>query len=89
MIPNKEYILQLLVKNHWSQNKFAQKAGVSKTTVSRWLKGLRGAGKDLISGIIIAFPCEPIDKLFFLPNVSPNGHTKAIGRDKMERSAVG
>lgn len=74
MVPNKEYILQLLVKNHWSQNKFAQKAGVSKTTISRWLKGLRGAGKDLISGIIVAFPNEPIDKLFFLPKALQNGN---------------
>lgn|GEM_PF-940812 len=67
MIPNKEYILQLLNKNRWSQNKFAQKAHVSKTTISRWLKGSRGAGKQLISGIIMAFPNEPIDKLFFCP----------------------
>jgi transcriptional regulator with XRE-family HTH domain len=77
MTPNKEYILQLLVKNHWSQNKFAQKAGVSKTTVSRWIKGTRGAGKDLIAGIIMAFPNEAIDKLFFLQKPSPNGYTKS------------
>lgn len=81
MIPNIEYIRQLLVKNHWSQNKFAQKAGVSKTTISRWLKGLRGAGKDLISGIILAFPNEPIDKLFFLTTVSLNGNAYKV-KDK-------
>lgn len=80
MIPNKEYILQLLNKNRWSQNKFAQKAHVSKTTISRWLKGSRGAGKQLISGVIMAFPNEPIDKLFFLPNASPNGDSRAFSR---------
>jgi len=66
MIPNKKYILDLLEKNNWSQNKLAIKAGVSKTTVSRWINGKRGAGKNLIAGLIRAFPNEPLDKLFFL-----------------------
>lgn len=78
MIPNKAYILQLIEKKQWSQNKFAQKAGVSKTTVSRWINGSRGAGKSLISGIITAFPKEPIGKLFFLPSVSPNSDTRKV-----------
>lgn len=72
MIPNKKYILDLLEKNNWSQNKLAIKAGVSKTTVSRWINGKRGAGKNLIAGLIRAFPNEPLDKLFFLDDMLPN-----------------
>lgn len=66
MKPNKEYIVQLIKDKNWSQNKFAMKAGVSKTTVSRWINGKRGAGAELIAGIIKAFPDEPIKRLFFL-----------------------
>lgn len=60
-------------KNNWSQNKLALKAGVSKTTVSRWINGKRGAGRELMSGFIRAFPSESIDKLFFLEVKLPNG----------------
>ncbi|AKA72313.1 helix-turn-helix transcriptional regulator [Clostridium scatologenes] len=66
MQPNKKYIIDLIHKSNWSQNKFAMKAGVSKTTISRWVNGKRGAGAELIAGIIRAFPNEPINKLFFL-----------------------
>lgn len=65
MQPNKDYIMELIQKSNWSQNKFAMKAGVSKTTVSRWINDKRGAGSELIAGIIRAFPNEPIEKLFF------------------------
>ncbi|EJO5348252.1 helix-turn-helix transcriptional regulator [Clostridium botulinum] len=66
MKPNKKYILYLMNKNNWSQNKLAQKAGGSNSTISRWINGKRGAGLELIGGIIKAFPNESIDKLFFL-----------------------
>lgn len=65
MRPNKEYILELINKNNWSQNNFAKKAGVSNATISRWINGKRGAGSELIAGIIRAFPNESINKLFF------------------------
>lgn len=77
MIPNKKYILDLLEKNNWSQNKLAIKAGVSKTTVSRWINGKRGAGKNLIAGLIRAFPNEPLDKLFFLDDMLPNSNEQS------------
>lgn len=79
MTANKEYIIELVNKNNWSQNKFAQKAGVSKTTISRWLHGKRGAGRRLMSGIIKAFPNEPLDKLFFLTKPLPNSNTRKAG----------
>ncbi|WP_251861405.1 helix-turn-helix transcriptional regulator [Clostridium sp. Marseille-Q2269] len=66
MRPNKEYIINLMYKNNWSQNKLAMKAEVSSATISRWINGQRGAGAQLIAGIIKAFPNEPLNKLFFL-----------------------
>lgn len=65
MTANREYIVSLINKKNWSQSDFARKAGVSKTTVSRWLKGKRGAGRAFMSGIIRAFPNEPLENLFF------------------------
>lgn len=64
MIPRKEYILMLIDKRGWSLNQFAAKAGVSRSMVSKWAKGERGAGADLIGGILRAFPEEDIKKLF-------------------------
>ncbi|WIF95093.1 helix-turn-helix transcriptional regulator [Caminicella sporogenes] len=71
---NKEYVQKLIKEKNWSQNQFARNAGVSKTTASRWLNGKRGAGRRLISGIIKAFPDEPLDKLFFLNELKPNSN---------------
>jgi DNA-binding XRE family transcriptional regulator len=66
MQPNRDYIVELMRKKNWSQNKLAMKAGVSNTTISRWINGQRGAGSELISGIIKAFPKESINNLFIL-----------------------
>ena len=63
---NVEYLKELLSERGWSQNKFALKAGVSRATVCRVIKGSRGAGKNMINGMIKVFPDEPISKLFFL-----------------------
>lgn len=77
--PNKEYIRLLINEKNWSHNKLAMKAGVSKTTISRWFNDKRGAGKGLISGILRAFPNEPIEKLFLMDRVEPNStKTKTI-----------
>lgn len=80
MQANKEYVQELIKKHNWSQNQFARNAGVSKTTASRWLRGERGAGRRLMSGIIKAFPNEPLEKLFFLEKPSPNRnkHVKEV-----------
>lgn len=66
MVANREYILKLIKKNNWTQTEFAKKIGISRTSVSRWVKGDRGAGRTFISGIIRTFPDEPLDKLFFM-----------------------
>lgn len=69
MVANKEYVLQLMKEKKMSMGNLAQRAGVSKTTISRWLSGKRGAGRDLMTGLRKAFPNEPIEKLFFFSPV--------------------
>jgi len=64
--PNKEYIYTLVCNKDWSWAELARKMGVSRAEVSRWLNGRRKGGSKFISGIIKAFPDEPLDKLFFL-----------------------
>lgn len=64
MIPEKDYILMLIKDKGWTLNQFATKAGVSCATVSRWINGKRGAGADLIGGILRVFPDENIRSLF-------------------------
>ncbi|MGI6464566.1 MAG: helix-turn-helix domain-containing protein [Methanobacterium sp.] len=67
MTPNKEYIFSLVCKYDWSWAELARRMEISKTEVSRWISGKRKGGRKLFSGLIKAFPDEPIDKLFFLP----------------------
>lgn len=49
--------------------------GVSKSETTRLLNGKRKGGSKVISGIIRAFPEEPLESLFFLPDVYPNVNT--------------
>lgn len=88
MEPNKNYILELLENLNWSQNKLAIKAGVSRTTISRWINGKRGAGKDLIAGLIRAFPNEPLDKLFFLGTMPPNSNEQIKNRISINKGGI-
>jgi transcriptional regulator with XRE-family HTH domain len=71
---NKNYITILMERNKWSQAELARRMNVSRATVSRVLSDSRGSGKEVIAGMIRAFPKEPIDKLFFLFDVSTNGY---------------
>ena len=66
MRPNIEYIKQLQIKKGWSNAQLAMRMGVSKAHVGRIFSGKREAGTKVISGIIKAFPNEPLDKLFIL-----------------------
>jgi transcriptional regulator with XRE-family HTH domain len=63
---NKEYILVLMQKHELSQAELARRMNVSRATVSRVLNESRGAGREVIAGIIKAFPDEPIEKLFHI-----------------------
>lgn len=66
MRPNIEYIKQLQNEKGWSNAQLAIKMGVSKAHVGRIFSGKRDAGNKVISGIVKAFPNEPLDKLFVL-----------------------
>lgn len=81
LTPNKEYILKLVCNNDWSWAELARKMGVSKAEVSRWLNGRRNGGRKFISGIIKAFPDEPLEKLFFLPYMTLKGDSKRDDRN--------
>ena len=74
MIPNRDYILKLAKQRGWNYAELARRSNVSPTTISRWMKGKRGAGRLLISGFIKAFPEEQIGRYFFLPSMSPNSY---------------
>lgn len=66
MRPNIEYLKQLQDEKGWSNAQLAFKMGVSKAHVGRIFSGKREAGTKVISGIVKAFPNEPLDKLFIL-----------------------
>ena len=66
MRPNIDYIKQLQNEKGWSNAQLAFKMGVSKAHVGRIFSGKREAGTKVISGIIKAFPNEPLDKLLVL-----------------------
>jgi len=72
MVPNREYILELIRKRGWSANKLAMKMDISRAEVSRFLNGKRTGGKKLIGGLLKAFPEESVEALFILPRVEPN-----------------
>lgn len=67
MTPNREYIIHLVGERDWSWSELARRMGISRTEVCRFASGKRTGGKKFMSGILKAFPAEPIDKLFFLP----------------------
>lgn len=66
MRPNIDYIKRLQNEKGWSNAQLAIKMGISKAHVGRIFSGKRDAGTKVISGIIRAFPNEPLDKLFVL-----------------------
>ncbi|MDF2591370.1 MAG: DNA-binding protein [Clostridia bacterium] len=69
---NKDYIILLMQQYGWSQSELARRMNVSRATISRIFNDSRGSGKEVIAGLLKAFPNEPIDKLFFLSDVSTN-----------------
>ena len=73
MIPNKEYIQELVFRQGWSQTEFAEKLGMSRAEVNRFFNGRRIGGTKLAGNIIRVFADEPIDRLFFLQSVLPSG----------------
>lgn len=75
MKPNVERIKELMAVKQWSSSELARQMGVSRSETTRLLNGKRNGGNKVISGLIRAFPEEPLETLFFLPSVYPNGNT--------------
>lgn len=73
---NKDYVINLMRKYNWSQADLARAMGVTPATVSRVLSGKRGTGKEVIAGLLKAFPNARLDELFFFEMVSPNDDDK-------------
>lgn len=75
MKPNVDRIKALMAVRRWSASELARQMGVSRSETTRLLNGKRNGGNKVISGLIKAFPDEPLESLFFLPSVYPNVNT--------------
>lgn len=76
MIPNKDYIQKLVFQRGWSQTEFAEQLGMSRAEVNRFFNGKRKGGAKLVGNIIRVFPEEPLERLFFLYDMLPEGKVK-------------
>lgn len=72
MKPNVDRIKVLMAVRRWSASELARQMGVSRSETTRLLNGKRNGGNKVISGLIKAFPDEPLESLFFLHSVYPN-----------------
>ena len=65
MKPNVDRIKALMVVRGWSASELARQMSVSRSEITRLLNGKRNGGNKVISGLIMAFPDEPMESLFF------------------------
>ena len=64
LVPNLNYIKELMAKKGWAGSDLARNMGVSITEANRILRGARKGGKKVIGGLIKAFPEEDWKNLF-------------------------
>lgn len=76
MKPRVERVRALMEERQWSASELARRMGVSRSESTRFLNGKRTGGNKVISGLMRAFPDEPMESLFFLPDVYPNVNIK-------------
>lgn len=67
MKPKIDRIRELMAVRQWSASELARHMGVSRSETTRLLNGKRSGGNKVISGLIKAFPDEPLETLFFCP----------------------
>lgn len=86
MKPNVDRIKALMAVRRWSASELARQMGVSRSETTRLLNGKRNGGNKVISGLIKAFPDEPLESLFFLPSMYPNVNTnsKTVSLEKSQ-----
>ena len=84
MKPRVERVRVLMEERQWSASELARRMGVSRSESTRLLNGKRTGGNKVISGLIRAFPDEPMESLFFLPDVYPivNIKEKCVSLEK-------
>jgi integrase/recombinase XerD len=61
MVPNREYLLELVREKDWSGSELARRMGVSRTEANRLLNGQRVGGKKTIAGEIVNLKMEDVD----------------------------
>jgi len=71
MKPKINRIKELMEERKWSASELARRMGVSRSESTRLLNGKRTGGNKVISGLMRAFPDEPMESLFFLPKLYP------------------
>lgn len=76
MKPRVERVRELMEAHQWSASELARRMGVSRSESTRLLNGKRTGGNKVISGLMRAFPDEPMESLFFLPEVYLNVNIK-------------
>lgn len=92
MKPNVDRIKALMAVRRWSASELARQMGVSRSETTRLLNGKRNGGNKVISGLIKAFPDEPLESLFFLPsmylNVNTNSKTVSLEKPQDEHQSI-
>ena len=71
MKPRIKRVKELMEERHWSASELARRMGVSRSESTRLLNGKRTGENKVITGLMRAFPDEPMESLFFLPSVYP------------------
>ena len=72
MKPKVDRIKELMAVRRWSASELARQMGVSRSETTRLLNGKRNGGNKVISGLIKAFPEEPLENLFFFAHYVPD-----------------
>lgn len=71
MVIRIDKVKSLMQERGWNASELARQMGISKSEVSRMLKGEHNGGNKTIEGLYRAFPSETKESLFILPNASP------------------
>ena len=71
MTPNRAHVLQLVRERNWSGGELGRRMGISRAEANRFLNGQRIGGKKLMTGLLRAFPEEPLEKLFRVMTEEP------------------
>jgi transcriptional regulator with XRE-family HTH domain len=71
-----EFIKSLMKVKNLSESEFAEKIGVTHSTINRVLNGKRGAGNKVVFGILTAFKDVTYSQLVYCIPTLPKGNIK-------------